>query len=193
MLNPGLKILLILSIFLSLFLINTSYTDADIFAERVVTKNIFSAKTLNFLAMNTVNNSVITNLFRSMGMQPNGYDISAIKIKRDGPNGFKYRLKTKKTNGDDEFCNTINLTVFNKNWQQKYSGKLTNVMLTSSITSADPDDWIFFVSFDTDDVSMQNKLCEFSFDFSTFTQNPDETGGIRAQRLLTNVITSSNW
>lgn len=193
MLNARIKSVLISLILLGVFLINTQYTDADIFAERSVTKNKFSAKTLNFFARNTVNNSATNYLYKTLDILPGGYDLAAVKIKRDGNVNFKYHLKVTKTNGEDELCNNLNLQVLKRNFTQIFSDKLINLAIDSQINNDNPEDWIFFLSFDQNDIALKNKICEFNFDFKTYRNDPNEQGGIFAQRIITNIVSSGNW
>ena len=64
------KRLTVFLILLYIFLSKTNYTDADIFAERKVQNNKFSAITLDFSTKNSFNNGLITSLFSSLGIVP---------------------------------------------------------------------------------------------------------------------------
>ncbi len=193
MLNGRIKVLLFFSIFLGLFLLNTNYTDADIFAERDVRSNLLSAATLNFFARSSVNNSSVSYLFKTVGILPGGYDFAALKIKRDGNVNFKYHLRSKKTNGDDTFCQSLSVQVLKRDLTTVYSGKLMALSVDASVSDNNSQDWIFLLSLDQNDVGLENKICEFNLDFKTFRSSPNETGGIYAQRILTNVISSGSW
>jgi hypothetical protein len=193
MLNSGIKRLLLFMILLYSFLSNTGYTDADIFAERVVSQNKFSAMTLDFSTKNSFNNSPVNSLFHSLGIQPGGFDLGSIRLKNESNGKAKYYLKTVQTNGDDNFCKNLHLKILNRNFLPIFSGNLLDASLTSSLDGSKMKDYIFFISLDDNDSSLQNKICEFNFDFHTYHENPDEQGGIFAQRLVGNVISSGNW
>jgi hypothetical protein len=190
MLKPEIKRLALFLILLYSFLIKTSYTAADIFAERIVSHNKFSAMTLDFFARNSFNNSAATNLFHSVGLEPGGFDLAALRIVPDNNDKFRYRLRAVKTNGDDSFCGSLQLQVLNRNFTQIYSGSLLNLSLTT--INSDARDYIFFVSLDDQNSILKNKICEFNFDFKTFHDNPDEQGGIFAERLISNIISSGS-
>lgn len=192
MLNIRAKSVLVCTMLVGLFLFNTQYTDADIFAERNVVNNRFSAKTMNFFVKNTVNNSDVNYLYKTTGIIPGGYDLTAAKIKKDGDVSFKYQLKAVKTNGDDGFCNSLNIQVLRRNLSMIYSGNLLSMVLNSQIED-NPEDWIFLLSFDRNEPLFQNKICEFNFNFKTYRNNPNETGGIFAQRIVGNVASSGSW
>lgn len=191
MLKPGIKRLAIFLMLLYVFLIKTGYTDADIFAERIVSRNKFSAITLDFSTKSSFNNSPITSLFHSLGIQPSGFDLAAARVKAETDTKFKYRLRVAKTNGDDFFCSHLRLKVFNRNFFEVFSGSLLDLSL--STINADPRDFIFFVSLDEQNQELKNKICEFNLDFKTYRDKPDELGGIFAQRLISNVVSSGNW
>lgn len=193
MLKPGIKRLAVFLMLLHIFLVETGYTDADIFAERVVSRNKFSATTLDFSTRNSFNNSLVTNLFSSLGIQPSGFDLRGVKIKAETDTRSKYRLKAIKTNGDDFFCSHLGVKVFNRSFSEVFSGSLLNLSINSNFTNSDPKDFIFFVSLDEQSQELKNKICEFNLDFKTYRNSPDEHGGIFALRSISNVISSGNW
>lgn len=193
MLNTRIKIILVFSLLLSIFLINTQYTDADIFAERKVLHNRFSMTTVDFSARHSASNSSINYIFRTIGLQPEGFDLGAIRIKKEGKLNFKYHIKTVKTNGDEGLCNALNVQVLQRNLTLKYQGKLMNLSIDSNIDDDKPEDWIFFIGLDDNDGALKNKICEFNLNFKTWRDQPNETKGIYAERVLSNVISSGNW
>ena len=193
MLNVRIKIILVFLLLMSIFLINTHYTDADIFAERLVQRNRFSVTTVDFSVRNSVNNSSISYMFRTIGLQPGGFDLGAVRIKKEGKLSFKYHIKTIKTNGDDGLCNVLNVQVLQRNLTPKYQGKLINLSIDSNISDDPPEDWIIFISLDNKEGVLKNKICEFNLDFKTWRNQPDEKKGIYAERMLSNVISSGNW
>ena len=173
--------------------IATDYTDADIFAERIIINNKFSAITLDFFVKSSFNRQEIHNLFHSSGIVPGGFDLSALKIETNNDKRFNYRLKVVKINGDDNFCNNLNLKIFNRNFLSVYSGPLLEASINSRLDKSSPKDYIFFVGLDNSDPFLINKVCEFNFDFRTYYSNPEEQGGVFAQRLITSSITSGSW
>jgi hypothetical protein len=177
---------------LALFLLNTSRTDADLFAERIVRSNHFSATTLSFSQRHTANNSYINQLFRTINIQPEGFDLGAVRIKKDGKLNFKYRLKTIKTNGDNSFCQALTLDVMQKGIY-KYQGKLMDFIFDSNINDSQPQDWIFFIGLTDDNISLKNKTCEFNFYFKTWRNDPESKKGFYAERSLYNIISSGSW
>jgi hypothetical protein len=179
-------------ILISFFLIKTEKTSADLYAERVVRSNNFTATTLSFSTRHTANNAQVSFLFNSNGFQPEGFDLKAVRIKKDGKMDFKYRLKYIKKSGDDDLCNQLNLTVI-QNWQQKYQGRLSLFSLDSNIPASGKQDWIFYISLDDNQDFLKNKVCEFDFYFKTWRDNPDDKKGFYAQRSLPNYISSGNW
>ncbi len=178
---------------LYIFLLNSQFTDADIFAERIVEQNTLRAITLDFSTRETFSHNLNTKLFNSFGFLPNGFDVASILIKNDSISSFKYHLKAEKMSGHDELCDNLELKIFDRNFKNIYQGKLLNLSLNSEIKENDNQAYIFFISLNRDDSIIQSKICEFNFDFKTYRQNINEEGGIFAQRKLNNVITSGSW
>lgn len=104
---------------LGLFLLNTGHTDADIFAERTVRGNAFTATTLDFSQRHSANNSQLNLMFNTQGYLPEGFDLRGLRIKKEGKMDFRYRIKTVIKNGDTNFCNSLSLQLI-QNWQAKY-------------------------------------------------------------------------
>lgn len=178
---------------LYLFLINSQFTDADIFAERVVEQNTLKAITLDFSTRTTFNHNLNTKLFNSFGFLPNGFDVASILIKNESQNYFKYHLKTVKISGHDELCNNLELNIFDSNFKKLYQGRLIDLNLNSEINEDSNESYIFLISLENDNDNLKSKICEFNFDFKSYRKTVDETGGIFAQRKLNNVITSGSW
>ena len=193
MLSLRIKIIFIFLICLGLFLITTSYTDADLTAERSVLGNRFVAIVLNFFAQHTATNATVTSLFHTTGIVPGGFELASTRIRKDGQLGFKYRLKTEKISGDDAFCNALQIQTLHRNLSTKYSGPLMGMNINSEITNTTPEDWIFLVSLEDTNSALKGRLCEFNITFKTWNTDPDSVKGIFAQRKLTNIISSGNW
>lgn len=193
MLNKSIKKLIIFLMLIYVVFINTSYTDADIFAERIVINNKFTAITLDFFVKNSFNNQTLHNLFHSSGIVPGGFDLGALKLQTNNDSKFNYRLKVIKTNGDDNFCNELNLKIFDRNFFPVYNGSLLSASINSRLSENSPKDYIFFIDLDKSDATLMNKVCEFEFDFRTYYKDEEEQGGIFAQRLINNIITSGSW
>ena len=193
MLNTKSKIILVFMLFMSVFLTNTQYTDADIFAERMVQRNLFSITTIDFSSRQSASNGPISYIFRTIGLQPGGYDLGAVRIKKEGKLNFKYHIKAIKTNGNDGLCNALNVQVLQRNLTSKYQGKLMDMSIDSNIDNDTPEDWIFIVDLDDKNQALQSKICEFNLNFRTWRTEVDEKKGIFAERILSNVISSGNW
>ena len=192
MVSSKTKIALYLSIFIGYFLINTNLTSADLYAQRVVKKNSLTATTLSFSTRYTSNNYSLSFLFNSNNFQPEGFDIAATRIKKDGKMSFKYRIKYIKKAGNEELCNNLNLTVV-QNWQPKYQGKLSSFFLDSTLPPSGKEDWIFYLSLDDDQEILKNKFCQFDFYFKTWRDDPESKKGFYAERSLPNYLSTGNW
>jgi len=178
---------------LYLFLINSQFTDADIFAERVVQNNTLKAISIDFSTRTTFNYNINTKLFNSFGFLPNGFDVASILIKNESKNSIKYHIKSIKVSGHDGLCNNLELNILDYKLRSIYQGKLLDLNLTADINENDNKPYIFLVSLKRNDDDLRGRICEFDFDFRTYRQSIDEVGGIFAQRKLNNVITSGSW
>ncbi len=193
MLNGRARFILLFLIFFGSFLITTSYTDADLTAERMILQNRFVAIVMNFLSQNTANNTPLSTLLRTTSLQPGGFDVSSLRIRSGGQTGLKYALKVVKINGDDAFCRALRLRTFHRDLASRYEGGLMDLNITSTIDDTTPEDWIFILSLDDSNTGLQNKLCEFNFVVRTYRGSPNESGGIYAERKVSNIISSGSW
>lgn len=193
MFNRKIKKLALFLVFFYIFLVGTKYTDADIFAERVVVENKFSAINLDLFARASFNNNQLINLFRTSGIQPGGFDLGAVKIKANPDRGFKYQIKAKIVSGDQAFCQALKIEVYTRNFRRKFSGSLMDLAFNSELEKDRPEDWIFLIALDDNSENLKNKICEFNFNFKTYRSSPNENGGIFAERSVSNIITSSSW
>jgi len=187
--NTKYKIILFAVFLISFFLTFTLYTSADLRAQRILPIKLI-ATTLSFSQQHTANNVPLDSLFNTVGIQPGGFDIKAVRIQKTGKMDVKYRLSMIKTGGSDSFCNELKLQVLYKG-TQKYLGKLKDVAIDSLLTATERDDWIFFISFDSEEIALKNKSCEFDFQFKTYRVDPGEQpGGFYAIKKLGNIVTS---
>ncbi len=182
-----------LLILLYIFLIQSNYTDADIFAERTITENRMTAIVLDFSTRKTFNNNITNNLFSSFGFLPGGVDVAGIRIKGETDQDFKYYLKTIRIDGDDNFCENLQVRALDKNFKTIYNGSISDLALQSTISGEGNNYWIFAIGFNNTDANLKNKRCEFDFYFRTYRQNTNEEGGIFAERKINNVVASGEW
>jgi len=177
---------------LGLFLLNTGHTDADIFAERTVRNNIFTATTLDFSQRHSANNNQLNLLFNTQGYLPDGFDLRGLRIKKEGKMDFRYRIKTIIKNGDLDFCNSLSLQLI-QNWQAKYQGRLVDLNLDTTIPASGLENWIIYLNLDKSDTKLKNKTCEFDFIFKAYRTNPDAKTGFWAEKVVNNNVSSGTW
>lgn len=190
--NNRVFLTLLLTIFVGFGLIYTETTDADFSARLTAESNSFKATTLEFSNRDTANDSRAVSLFNTNGILPDGFDVRAVRVKKDGQEMFKYSLTVEKTFGDDLFCNELQLDVWH-NGKSQYKDKLLNFNTNSTVNEKGRDDWIFFISLPNNDKNLSLKFCEFDFKFSTYYNSQNEIGGFSDQEFLKNRITSGNW
>lgn len=192
MLNKKTKFSLILTVFIGSILMFSGVTSADFSVQIVATGNQLSATTLQMSALETSNESNLPLLFQITGLIPGGFSVKSLRLKKTANLDFNYQLKSIKINGDDNLYQSLNLKIMQKD-KFIYQGKLADLNRGQTINPNGQDDWIFFISLDQDNSELTNKTCEFTFDFKTYRDNPDETGGFQDEIKVINYISSGNW
>lgn len=161
-------------------------TDADMIVQKEIPQNELSATTLEFSGRDTASGTNTNMLFNITGLRPGGFQIRAIRIKKDGRMNFDYFTKTEIGEGDSSFCSSLNLTIM-EDWQKKYSGKLIDLNVERKMSESGLNDWVFIVELGPIDTSLANKSCNFDFVFKT-------TGtGFVDEKRFQNQISSGVW
>jgi len=186
------------TLFKGIFLINlvliilTGATSADLFVTQTISRNKFTATTIDFSERDTANNNPNSVLFDVSGLVAEGFKVEGVRIKKDGRENFKYRIIVTKTIGNDLFCQSLQLSVL-QNWQIKYQGSLLDFSLDSVIKENGLDDWIFYINLANNDINLTHKVCDFDFIFRTYRNDPDKLSGFWDEEILTNHISSGVW
>ncbi len=187
------KLVLMIVLLTGFVLLKTGRTDADLIAERRQQNNSFAATTLSFSNRNTANFDAVTWFFTTDHLKPDGYDVRALKVQRDGKMDFNYTIQAQKKSGDDALCNALELTVM-KDWQEVYKGNLFTPNIKRSLAGGGSDDLVFVIKLTKNDVSLRQKQCDFSFEMHTYKNSPDEPEkGLYARQELQNSIKTGIW
>ncbi len=192
MLNKKSKFCLILTVFITSILMLSNTTSADLSVKIIVSDNKFLASTLQMLSLDTSNENQLSSLFQINGLIPGGFSVKAFRIKKEGDLGFNYQLKSIKINGDDDLYEALNIKIM-QNDKFIFQGKLSELNQKQKIEDQNKEDWIFFVSLDSDNQQLANKSCEFELNLKTYRDNPEESGGFRDEIKVSNYISSGNW
>lgn len=192
MLNKKSKFCLILTVFITSILMLSNTTSADLSVKIIVSDNKFLASTLQMLSLDTSNENQLSSLFQINGLIPGGFSVKAFRIKKEGDLGFNYQLKSIKINGDDNLYEALNIKIM-QNDKFIFQGKLSELNQKQKIEDQNKEDWIFFVSLDSDNQQLANKSCEFELNLKTYRDNPEESGGFRDEIKVSNYISSGNW
>lgn len=192
MLPTRTRIVLVVVLLLGLFLRATSYTSADLFAERVVERNLFSMTTLSFGQLNTANNDPVSRLFEVSRIVPSGFAVDSVRIKKVGLLNFKYRLKTELRGESTALCHSLQLKLVENN-TIRATGNAVDFSYESAINSNAPEDMVFYVGLDDSNPDLRNKVCEFNLVFATYRDGESGRGGIWAETKLSNYVSSGNW
>lgn len=171
--------------FSTILLSRSGYTSADLSANKTIVGNKLTATTLAFSTRNTFNESVISQSFITYGLVNNGFDIRALRIKKEGELASPYSIKTENIGGDDSACKALNVSIM-KDYKLIFNGPL-NSLDQSSIINDNPDDWIIFINLSKNNQDNKNKSCNFNFVFNTKLN--DKPGGFSDSHFITNNIT----
>ena len=172
----------------SITLYNSGTTDADLIDSLIIASNTAEATTLDFSNRNTANNSQTNLLFNTNAIVPGGFDIKAIRIRKDGDLAFSYEITTEITSGNPTFCQNIKMTIL-KSWTTIYEGDLPNTLVSTILNENGVDDLIIVINLDNNDQSLVNQSCFFNIKFKTFLDG----SSFDDEEILDNTITSGNW
>ena len=140
-------------------------TSADLSDKESSVGNTMRATTLAFSTRNSFNEGIISQSFSTYGLVANGFDLRAIRIKKEGELTTPYNLSAQKTSGDDSVCSALKISVMQNN-QFIYRGDMASLNLNSNIND-NPDDWIIFIALSDYNDSLKNKMCNFNFNFTS--------------------------
>lgn len=193
MLNTRTKSYFIVSILIYIWFIKMETTSADIFAERSITGNNFSATTISLSLRNNVNNLKKYTLFSTNGIVPHGFDISSFRITSDGKVEFNYFIKVISEDGNP-LCDKLTIEITNRNLVKISNGKLQDVLIKNTISSKKTEDMIAILSLNESDSAIKQQSCKFKLHVKTYKNSPDEkTVGLFAESELENTVNSGNW
>ena len=124
-----------------------------------------------------------------------------IKVQQTGNLPFKYTARFEKIDGDDNFCQALELEAKlegNIKYSNNSEKSLANFNLSepTTINSSGIDTWQFKISLpDGADNDLQNKFCKFKFVFEGWQDNIENygDGGFTDEETIISVITSGQW
>lgn len=172
-------------ILVTTILSTSSSTSADLSDKETSFGNTMKATTLAFSTRNSFNEGIISQSFSTYGLVANGFDLRAIRIKKEGELASPYILSAEKIGGDDSACNALKISIMQNN-QIIYTGGIATLNLNSNIND-NPDDWIIFVGLANYNNELKNKVCNFNFNF--ITQLNESEKGFFDSHFITNNIT----
>lgn len=191
--NLRLQLIAWSTLVLGLFLLNTGYTSADLFAERRVQAS-FSATTLLMHILKPASNKKADVLFATYDMVPDGFDVGALRVKKGGKMGFHYRMSARQLAGDSVLCDKLQIEVWKKT-ESVYNGALKDLRIDSTLETSKPDDWVYFIRLDEDDKALRKRTCTFDIRFKTYTSSSDveNTQGLFSASNIHNTVTTGTW
>jgi len=171
---------------IGLILVYSQFTDADFIVRKYLRDNIFRATTLDFSNRRTANEFPTSTLFNITNLIPEGFEISSIRIKKEGEQHFNYQIRSEITQSS-LLCEQLQISILNKNFGSLYSGPLINLSLRSSVNQ-NYEDLIIMVALNNDVGG--NKRCDFNLIVETYNQNGNSKKGLWDEEILSNFISS---
>lgn len=170
------KILLLL---FGLVLLYTKPTDADLVDTQVISGNTYTATTLDFSNRSTTNSSFKDTLFNVSPITPGGWDVKAIRVKKDGKLGFAFNIKTD-IKSQNQVCSGLNIRVF-KDFNESFGDKLSSLNMSDSLLDSSYQEYLIVVGLDSN--NSVSGTCLFDLVFTT-----NNGGGFSDEERLTNQI-----
>lgn len=152
-------------------------------------ENILKAGSLDFL----LNEDEWSPVEMAGALLPGDIIIRHLTVLANDSIFFQYKIKTVKTNGDDNFCNALKLTAKRENIIL-YNGALMDFNLTPPLKIEEDrqDDWTFEVSLPNNSSPFNGENCEFSFNVDGWQIGfNDESNGFSDHENLENLLESS--
>lgn len=183
---PALKLTLFL---LAVIVAHAQFTDADLFDQESVKENSMQATTLDFAAVDTVNQTGRSLFFSVSGLLPSGFQVESVRIKNEGRMEFPFAVTVQRTGGSELLCTRLNMRVF-RDWKEIYSGSLLGADLRGELNATEPwEDLVFVVFLDSKEPALKQQTCAFSFLFASQAQ----TSFFRDTERLENIVNTGTW
>lgn len=167
----------------------SQFTDADLFDQEAVKENTMQATTLDFAALDTVNQSGKKLFFSLSGLLPTGFHVETVRIKNEGQMEYPFIVTASQTAGSPALCQQLELLVM-RDWKPVYTGKLLDLQALGQLQKTETwEDLVFVVSLPTAGPELKMQSCAFSF---TFTSQAD-TPFFHDTETLDNMVSTGSW
>ncbi len=146
--------------------------------------NSFSAATLDFSASADDWNSADT----AISIKPGDSVERNITVSNNGSVGFQYKIGVIQTGGDDEFCNSLQVSA-KLNGVEKYIGLLFELSVASVYES--PVVWNFTLNFPDGSKNYYDQSCDFEFVYTGWQEDLNWGEGYNDIEEITNNIVAA--
>lgn len=162
-----------------LVLLYTKPTDADLVDTQVISGNTYTATTLDFSNRSTTNSSFKDTLFNVSPLIPGGWEVKAIKVKKDGKLGFGFSI-TSDIKSQNQACDSLNIRVL-KDFNETFNDNLSSLNMSDALIDSSYMDYLLIVSLDPSNNA--SGTCLFDLVFTTNTG-----GGFSDEERLANQV-----
>jgi len=166
-------------------------TDADLKDIEIIPGNRWEATTLDFVNQSTDNNLPKSLLFGISGLQPNGFSVQSVRIKKEGRESFNYEINSQFTGGSQILFQNLTVMII-KNWEIVEQGKLNEISFSSQVDK-EKEDLVFVLSLENDQENLVNQSSTFNLVFKTTTNIEGEDMGFFDEEIIQNQVSSGSW
>lgn len=177
---------------LVVLLASARFTDADFLDREDLADNIFEATTLDFANRDTANLTEKSLFFNIFGLQPTGFAVESVRIKKEGNLGFTYQVVVEQTLGNPALCQALQLRVM-RNWQLVYEGSVMAFNYSGALIEENEwHDLVMSLGLPDDAPSdLANQNCGFNIYITTMSG--EQGSPFTDQEVLTSQIQTGGW
>lgn len=167
-------------------LLNSSYTSADIFAERNIANNKLAAISIDIKLLNTTNNNQTSLLFNTSDFEYGGFDVKSIRVKNPSDLDFNYLITGSVKIEKEEFCKNLKIKIYDNKFILKQEASILDLNTKSFIKQKNTEDLVIFLTLENNTSADTQKIgyCEFAINFKSDLSNSK----ISASREIVNTV-----
>ncbi|PIY80494.1 MAG: hypothetical protein COY80_02645 [Candidatus Pacebacteria bacterium CG_4_10_14_0_8_um_filter_42_14] len=181
-----------LTLIVSVVLLFAQATDADLLDREQIGPNIVRASTLDFVNLDTANETGKSLLFSIQGLVPTGFQVESVRIRNEGELDFQYSVSVFKTAGDDALCSALKFHVLS-NWTTKYDSGLLSLSYVANLDKDESQDLVFSLGLEDTSESLIGLNCAFNLVVNSVQETANGTMRFYDQEVLQSQVTAGVW
>ena len=181
-----------LTLIVSVVLLFAQATDADLLDREQIGPNIVRASTLDFVNLDTANETGKSLLFSIQGLVPTGFQVESVRIRNEGELDFQYSVSVFITAGDDALCSALKFHVLS-NWTTKYDSGLLSLSYVANLDKDESQDLVFSLGLEDTSESLIGLNCAFNLVVNSVQETENGTMRFYDQEVLQSQVTAGVW